>query len=79
MTTRSLINLSAFAIIAGGGFMLLDAKPAAAAVFATGCEKLDKIIFTQSSACLARGGTYVVNGSCSDVSVWYEIDSTCKY
>jgi hypothetical protein len=41
MTRRSIVNLSAFAVIAGGG-MLLGARPAAAAQSAF-CEFCDKM------------------------------------
>jgi hypothetical protein len=66
MTTRSIINLSAFAIIAAGGFMLLDARPAAAAAAHTEqCDKLMKIMATQAAQCEAQGGTYWADYSCS--------------
>lgn len=42
MTRRSIINLSAFALIATGAYTLLDARPASAATYNEWCDKMAK-------------------------------------
>jgi len=76
MTRRSIVNLSAFAIIAGGS-MLLSARPAAAApvAYSEMCDKMFKIMQTQAAQCESNGGTYWADFSCNSGS--YSLVSGC--
>ena len=76
MTRRSIVNLSAFAIIAGGG-MLLGARPAAAApvAYSEMCDKMFKIMQSQATQCEEQGGTYWADFSCNSSS--YSLISGC--
>jgi hypothetical protein len=76
MTRRSIVNLTAFAIVAGGG-MLLGARPAAAAFDGEMCAKMNKIIASQAAQCADQGGTYWTQSSCSSTS--YSIISGCDF
>lgn len=75
MTRRSIINLSAVAIIAAGAFTLLDARPASAATYSEGCDKLFKIMRIQAESCALSGGTYYAYSSCDDAG--YSLLPTC--
>ncbi len=74
MTTRSRINLLAFAVIVAGGAMLSAAKPAAAAGF-TPCDKFFKSLAAESDECTKAGGTYSWSGGCG--SEGYTLNSSC--
>lgn len=76
MTTRSRINLLAFAVIVAGGAMLSTAKPAAAAAF-TPCEKFLKNLAAESSECNNAGGTYTWSGGCG--SEGYTLNGSCTF
>ncbi|MFL5540215.1 MAG: hypothetical protein ACJ8J0_14590 [Longimicrobiaceae bacterium] len=79
MTRRSIVNLTAFAIIAGGG-MLLGARPAAAApsAFCELCDKMSKRLQTQQSACNDAGGQFEAEYSCSCTTAAATLITQCN-
>jgi len=74
MNIRTLVNMSAAAVILAGSTLLSAARPAEA-TFAGGCPTMFKTIQEEATACNKLGGTYTWSGSCTDDH--YDISSSC--